>query len=124
MGLRLAERHGREEDICKGVHGGASQSLKPLVAAGVVKEGRGLRGKGEGLGEGGRCAGQRGKPAKALMVMPPRAEAAKPVDAVTKVESLGKARRMCFSSSDLPVPAQPVKKTLWPSLQWRTNIVI
>ncbi len=46
------------------------------------------------------------------MVVPPRAEAAKPVEAVTKVVSLGRVRRMCFSSSDLPVPAQPVKKTL------------
>lgn len=56
-------------------------------------------------------------PAKALTVMPPRADAARPVEAVTKVESFGRARRMCFSSSDLPVPAQPVKKTLFPSLQ-------
>lgn len=50
------------------------------------------------------------------MVVPPSAEAARPVEAVTKVLSLGKLRRMCFSSSDLPVPAQPVKKTLCPSL--------
>ena len=49
-------------------------------------------------------------------MVPPRAEAAKPVDAVTKVVSLGKVRSMCFSSSDLPVPAQPVKNTLLPSL--------
>ena len=65
--------------------------------------------------------GRREKPANALMVMPPRAEAARPVDAVTKVDSLGKARRMCLSSSDLPVPAQPVKKTLCPSLQRPAN---
>ena len=50
------------------------------------------------------------------MVVPPRAEAARPVEAVMKVLSLGKVRRMCFSSSDLPVPAQPVKNTLCPSL--------
>ena len=57
------------------------------------------------------------EPAKALMVVPPKAEAAKPVEAVTKVVSLGSARSMCFSSRDLPVPAQPVKKTLLPALQ-------
>ena len=50
------------------------------------------------------------------MVVPPRAEAARPVEAVTKVLSLGKVRRMCFSSRDLPLTAQPVKKTLCPSL--------
>lgn len=66
------------------------------------------------------CTGQKERPAKAFMVVPPRADAARPVDAVTKVESFGKARRMCFSSSDLPVPAQPVKKTLCPCLQLPT----
>ena len=54
-------------------------------------------------------------------MVPPRAEAARPVEAVTKVESLGKACRMCFSSSDLPVPAHPVKKTLLPLLQTPTT---
>lgn len=39
------------------------------------------------------------------MVVPPSTLAAKPVEAVTKVEPGGSARRMCFSSSDLPVPA-------------------
>lgn len=77
----------------------------------------GWEGRGKGV-----AARQREKPAKALMVMPPRAAAARPVDAVTKVESLGKARRMCFRSSDLPVPAEPVKKTLCPSLQWRSKL--
>ena len=55
-------------------------------------------------------------PAKAFMVVPPKAEAAKPVEAVTKVVSLGRACRMCFNSRDLPVPAHPVKKTLLPDL--------
>ena len=66
MGLRLAERHGREEDICKGVHGGASQSLKPLLAAGGVKEGRGLRGTGGGLGGGGAVCRTEGETCKGI----------------------------------------------------------
>jgi len=46
-------------------------------------------------------------PAKACRVVPPRAQAASPVEAVTKVESPGRALTMCFSTSDLPVPAAP-----------------
>ena len=45
-------------------------------------------------------------PAKVWRVVPPSAQAASPVEAVTKVESSGRALRMCFSTSDLPVPAQ------------------
>ena len=39
------------------------------------------------------------------------------MEAVAKVALAGSAARMCRSSSDLPVPAQPVKKTLRPALQ-------
>ena len=39
------------------------------------------------------------------MVVPPSALAASPVDAVTKVDPGGRELKMCFSSSDLPVPA-------------------
>ena len=53
VGLRLTLQHGREAHVCKGVHGGATQSLKPLLAAGVVKEGRGGYEGGEGGGGGG-----------------------------------------------------------------------
>ena len=56
------------------------------------------------------------------MVVPPSAEAAMPVEAVMKVLSRGSALRMCFSSRDLPVPAQPVKKTLTPALQQQYRI--
>ena len=50
-----------------------------------------------------------GVPAKALSVVPPSAEAARPVEAVVKVVAGGSALRMCFSSSDLPVPVRYIE---------------
>ena len=37
-------------------------------------------------------------------MVPPSTEAARPVEAVAKVVAWGSALRMCFSSSDFPVP--------------------
>ena len=56
-------------------------------------------------------------PAKALRVVPPSAQAARPVEAVANVAPAGSAASTCRSSSDFPVPAQPVKNTLRPALQ-------
>lgn len=61
MGLRLTLQHGREAHICKGVHGGATQSLKPLLAAGVV-EGGGY----EGGERGGALLQDKGKTCKGI----------------------------------------------------------
>jgi hypothetical protein len=46
-------------------------------------------------------------PAKLLIVVPPRWQAASPVVPVTKIVSRGRDCRMWRRSSDLPVPAQP-----------------
>jgi hypothetical protein len=54
-----------------------------------------------------RVPSPRPMPAKLLMVVPPRWQAASPVVPVTKVVSRGRPCRMCRSSRDLPVPAQP-----------------
>ncbi|KAK3295756.1 uncharacterized protein B0H64DRAFT_298200, partial [Chaetomium fimeti] len=59
-------------------------------------------------------------PAKLCKVMPPMLQAARPVEAVTAIRSGSRTNFFLSSwimarmSTDFPVPAGPVKKTLWP----------
>mmetsp|Transcript_45478 Transcript_45478/g.116364 ORF Transcript_45478/g.116364 Transcript_45478/m.116364 type:complete len:214 (+) Transcript_45478:996-1637(+) len=61
-------------------------------------------------------ASPRPMPAKLCSVVPPSWHAAKPVEAVKKVEWDGSSCRMRRSNSDLPVPAGPVRNKLFPCM--------
>mmetsp|Transcript_128824 Transcript_128824/g.222612 ORF Transcript_128824/g.222612 Transcript_128824/m.222612 type:complete len:312 (-) Transcript_128824:253-1188(-) len=60
-------------------------------------------------------------PANEWRVMPPTSTAEIPVDAVTKVEFGSVNLTISLIRYVFPVPAQPVKKTLRPSLMWRST---
>ncbi|KAK3899503.1 hypothetical protein C8A05DRAFT_18062 [Staphylotrichum tortipilum] len=71
-------------------------------------------------------------PEKLCRVMPPMLQAARPVEAVTATRSGSltcfflRSWMMARIRTDLPVPAAPVKKTLWPLsttrlLTWRCS---